>query len=97
MNTILRTVLAASALLLAGSAFAGERTVTLDVENVSCVTCAPVVKRTLSRIPGVSRVAVVEQGGSATAMVTFDDGQATPEALILATTNAGYPAKMRAD
>lgn len=95
MNTLLRTALATSALFLAGSAFAAERTVTLDVENVSCVTCAPIVKRTLSRMPGVSRVVVVERTGAAIAAVTFDDARVTADALTVATTNAGFPSRIR--
>jgi mercuric ion binding protein len=71
MNTIHRTSLMAAALMLAAPAFAGERTVTLAVENVSCVTCAPIVKRTLSRVPGVSQVVVADQAGTATATVSF--------------------------
>lgn len=95
MKMLIRAALTASALLLAGSAFAGERTVTLAVENVDCVTCAPIVKRTLSRLPGVSRVAVAEQAGAASATVSFDDGRVTPEALATAVTNAGFPAHVR--
>lgn len=95
MNTLFRTALAAAALLLAGVASAAERTVTLDVDNVSCVTCAPIVKRTLSRLPGVSRVVVAEQAGTATATVTFDDARVTADALTVATTSVGYPARVR--
>ncbi len=95
MNTFLRAALTASALLLAGSAIAVERTVTLGVDNVSCVTCAPIVKRTLSRLPGVSRVVLAEGAGAATATVSFDDGQVTPETLAAAVTNAGFPTQVR--
>ena len=95
MNTLFRTALTASALLLASSAFSAERTATLDVDNVSCATCAPIVKRTLSRLPGVSRVVVTEQAGAAIATVTFDDARVTADALTVATTNAGYPARVR--
>jgi copper chaperone CopZ len=80
MPAPLRTVLAASALLSAGAAVAAERTVTLDIENVGCAICAPIVKRTLSRMPGVSRVVIAERAGSATAIVTFDDARVTPNA-----------------
>ncbi|WP_445504684.1 cation transporter [Microvirga sp. G4-2] len=91
MKTLFRTALTASALMLTGAAIGAPRTVTLEVENVSCVTCAPIVKRVLSRVLGVSQVTVVEQGGTATAIVIFDDEKVTPEALTQATTNAGYP------
>jgi mercuric ion binding protein len=91
MKTLIRTAVTVAALTLAGGAYAAPRTATLAVENVSCVTCAPIVKRTISRISGVSHVAVVERDGRATATVTFDDEKVTAEALAQATTNAGYP------
>lgn len=95
MKILLRTVVAASVLMSAGGAFAASRTATLEVENVSCVTCAPIVKRTLGRLTGVSQVVVVERGGVATATVTFDDDKITAEALSQATTNAGYPSSVK--
>ena len=95
MNPLLRTALLAAFLAATGSALAAERTVTLDVENVSCVTCAPIVKRTLSRVPGVIRVVVTERAGAAVASVTFDDQRVTPDALAVATTNAGFPSHVR--
>lgn len=91
MKTLIRTAVTVAALTLAGGAYAAPRTATLAVENMSCVSCAPIVKRTLSRISGVSEVAVVEQDGRATATVTFDDEKVTVEALAQATTNSGYP------
>ncbi|MGX9984716.1 cation transporter [Methylobacterium fujisawaense] len=95
MRTLLRATLAASVLMSAGGAFAAPRTATLEVQNVSCVTCAPIVKRTLARLDGVTQVAVIEHGGVATATVTFDDDKITAEALSQATTNAGYPSSVK--
>lgn len=95
MKTLFRIALTASALMLAGGAMAAPRTVTLEVENVSCVSCAPIVKKALSRVPGVSQVTVIEADGMATATVTFDDEKVTPEALTQATTNAGFPSTVK--
>lgn len=95
MKTLFRIALTASALMLAGGAMAAPRTVTLEVENVSCVSCAPIVKKALSRVPGVSQVTVVEADGMATATVTFDDEKVTPEVLTQATTNAGFPSTVK--
>lgn len=95
MNQSFRAALMASVFLLTGPAWAAERIVTLAVENVSCVTCAPIVKRTLSRLPGVNRVDVSERAGATTATVSFDDGLVTPEALTVAVTNAGFPARVQ--
>ncbi|MBJ6128243.1 cation transporter [Microvirga splendida] len=95
MKTLFRIALTASALMLAVGAIAAPQTVTLEVENVSCVSCAPIVKKALSRVPGVSQVTVIEADGMATATVTFDDEKVTPEALTQATTNAGFPSTVK--
>lgn len=72
---------------------AGQRVATLNVVNVSCATCAPVVKQALSSLSGVSDVLVKEGfGASATVRVVYDPRKVTPAALAAATTEAGYPA-----
>jgi mercuric ion binding protein len=95
MQTLLSATFAASVMMSAGAAFAAPRTAILDVQNVSCVTCAPIVKKTLSRLTGVTEVAVIEHGGAATATVAFDDDKITAEALSQATTGAGYPSSVK--
>jgi mercuric ion binding protein len=76
----------------AGTAFAAEQTVTLAVANMTCASCPYIVKQLLTAIPGVTNVAVSFEKKSAT--VSFDDTQTTADALIGATTKAGYPAKL---
>lgn len=99
MTLSIRAALAfAAALFAADAAQAAERTVRLDVSNVSCVTCVPIVRRTISRLPGVEAVAVtVTPGGKgqAVATVTYDDARVTPAAIALASTEAGYPARVQ--
>lgn len=88
--------------LLAGAAGSGnaqpsaaQRVATLSVVNVGCATCAPIVTRALSSIPGVADVSVKEGfGASAAVRVVYDPRKVTPAALAAATTNAGYPAKV---
>jgi mercuric ion binding protein len=77
--------------LLASSVagFAGERTVTLTVENMVCPVCSYTVKRTLERVSGVSKVIVSLQ--DKTAIVIYDDTKADVGALTRATANAGFP------
>lgn len=77
--------------LVAGPVSAAEKTVTLRVDNMTCATCPPVVKKSLGRIDGVSRVEVSLEAN--TAIVTFDDAKTDVAALIDATTNAGYPSR----
>ncbi|MGH8628200.1 MAG: mercury resistance system periplasmic binding protein MerP [Gammaproteobacteria bacterium] len=75
--------------LVASLVSAAEKTVTLSVNNMTCATCPPVVKKSLGQIDGVSRVEVSLE--AKTAIVTYDDAKTDVAALIGATTNAGYP------
>jgi mercuric ion binding protein len=79
------------------TASAAERTVVLNVDNATCELCAPIVKRTLSRVEGVKAVEVVQANANseAIATVTFDDARADVPKLIAAATNAGYPAHLK--
>jgi mercuric ion binding protein len=97
---MIRLTLAVVALVVVASPLAGraaERTVALDVDNATCALCAPIVKKTLSRVEGVRAVEVVEAGvnSGAVATVTFDDARADVAQLIAAATNAGYPAHLK--
>jgi len=90
------STLAVVFLLATGFAQAAEQTVTLNVANATCALCGPIVKGTLERVAGVSAVTVAEadEFSGAVATVRFDDSLTTVEALIAATTNAGYPAEL---
>ncbi|MGH8467495.1 MAG: cation transporter [Gammaproteobacteria bacterium] len=81
-----------TALAAADPTLAAERTVNLNVDNMSCPACAPIVKTSLMRIEGVVRSEVSTETNTAT--VTFDDAKTGVAALIKATTDAGYPARV---
>jgi periplasmic mercuric ion binding protein len=83
---------ALAAILSVCSALAGEKTVTLNVDNMYCASCAPVVKKSLARVEGVTKVEVSRETNTAT--VTFDDAKTSVVTLIEATTNAGYPSRL---
>lgn len=74
-----------------GAAFAGERTVTLAVENMTCASCPYIVKKSIAAVPGVSKVEVSYE--TKTAVVTFDDTKTGLDAVTAASANAGYPAR----
>ncbi|NKE48493.1 hypothetical protein HB662_27230 [Roseomonas frigidaquae] len=94
MKPIARLSAALGLVLATGTtALAAEQTATLEVQNVSCITCAPMVRRTLARVPGVSRVALSEGNGTVTATVTFDAARTDIAALVRATTGAGFPSR----
>lgn len=94
MKRLATLVALTAALLGSGTAYAAEQTVKLAVANMSCATCAPIVRKSLSVMPGVSKVAVSLEEKSA--VVTFDDQKTNVQALIDAVTKAGYPTKLAA-
>ena len=94
MKRLVPFAVLALGLLGPGAASAAEQTVQLEVANMSCAACAPIVRKTLSAIPGVTKVAVSAE--KASAVVTFDDQKTSLGALITAVTNAGYPTKLAA-
>lgn len=91
MLKLIRNAALLSAILVPGVAPATERTVTLAVENMTCATCPPIVRKSLARVPGVGQVDVSAKNNTAT--VRFDDEKTTVVALIDATTKAGYPSR----
>ena len=82
----------ATLLTTVAPAFAGERTVTLTVENMTCITCPYIVKQTLASVTGVVKVDVSFEDRTAT--VTFDDAQTDVPALTAATAESGYPSQL---
>ena len=81
--------LAVAALLTTYPVAAGEKTVTLAVENMSCATCPYIVKQSLARVPGVIQAEVSFE--NKTAAVTFDDTQTDLAVITAATAEAGFP------
>jgi mercuric ion binding protein len=56
---------------------------------MACALCPRTVEASLQAVPGVSTVVVSFE--DRTAIVTFDDSKVEVDALVKATTNAGYP------
>ena len=93
MTKFLTAALFGLSLLASSAALAGEKTITLVVQNMYCSACPITVKSSLEAVPGVARVVV--SYADKTAVVTFDDANTTVPALITATTNAGYPSALK--
>ena len=92
MTRSLIAILAAAGAALAVPSSAAERTVTLAVDNMTCELCPPIVKKSLARVPGVTKAEFSAE--THRAVVTFDDDRANVAALVNATTNAGYPSRL---
>ncbi len=90
MKIIQRTSIAfAVAVALTGSAWAAPKTVALNVPGMTCPTCPITVKKALNKVPGVSKIDI--DLSKKQAIITFDDSKTSTQALVAATTNAGYP------
>lgn len=71
-------------------ALAAMRTVTLAVPGMTCAACPITVKKALAKVPGVTKTEVSYEKKQA--QVTFDDAKAGIDALLKASSDAGYPA-----
>ena len=92
MNKPLSAAAIAAAILINGHALAAQRSVTLAVDGMTCVSCPCIVKQTLAGVPGVSDVTVSFR--KKTAVVTFDDSKTNTAALTAATANVGFPSRV---
>jgi len=89
----LKAMLAAvvGVLLLSAPAWALPKTVTLNVSGMTCEACPITVKKALQKVPGVAKIDVLYEKKQV--VVTFDDSKTDTDALVRATTNAGYPSQ----
>ena len=67
----------------------------LDVENMTCPACSITIEKALDKVPGVSKARV--DAKAATVTVNFDAGRTNVPAIARAITDAGFPAKARAN
>lgn len=92
MSTINNALAMVACLSWVGMAQGVERTVTLSVEGMTCVSCPYVVEQSLKRVDGVVEARASME--TDTAEVTFDDDRVGVEALTSATANAGFPSSV---
>jgi periplasmic mercuric ion binding protein len=89
MRKLLAVLLIVPAVALAAT----PQTTVLDVQNMTCSMCPITVQKALERVPGVLDAKV--DYDHKTAVVKYDPDKANPSALVKATTNAGFPSKLR--
>jgi mercuric ion binding protein len=90
---MLRVLFLALLLLPASAAVAAERIVTLSVQNMTCALCPITVRAAIEDVAGVKNVEV--EFDSKTAVVVFDDAEATVQEITEASRLAGYPATLK--
>jgi mercuric ion binding protein len=92
MKRILTAVSLMMPLVGVSAALAGERTVTLAVDKMTCAACPITVEKAIKGVTGVKSVKVSYEKKAAE--VVFDDAKTTVDAIAAASTNAGYPARL---
>jgi periplasmic mercuric ion binding protein len=90
---MMRKLLALLLIVPAAALAATPQTTVLDVQNMTCSMCPITVQKALERVPGVLDAKV--DYDHKTAVVKYDPDKANPSALVKATTNAGFPSKLR--
>jgi periplasmic mercuric ion binding protein len=90
MTSMLRFLALLPLLLSASVAAAADRTVTLAVENMTCALCPITVRTAIEGVTGVKDVQVDFE--TRTAVVVFDDADATVQDIAEASRQADYPA-----
>ena len=73
---------------------AEPRTLQLEVKGMNCASCPLTVRLALRKTAGVIDAKVTLE--PPLAIVTFEAAKTTPELLMRATTNAGYPSSLKA-
>lgn len=86
------SVLALIGFIAAAPVFAAEQTVTFSVPGMTCASCPFIVESAMSSIDGV--VTVTADADTRTALVVFDDANASADDIAFASTAAGYEAKL---
>jgi len=72
------------------------KTVTLDVDKMTCNMCPITVKKALKKIDGVTEVEAKYEGeGNGWAKVTYDPSKVSIDDLTFATQEAGYPSRLK--
>lgn len=77
------------------AAAAAPKKVILDVQNMTCAACSITIGKALDKVSGVQSKHVDAE--AATVTVVFDPGRTSAAAVSRAITDAGFPAKARAD
>jgi len=96
-NVFLTLSLSILLLTQVATALAGEmKTVTLEVDKMTCNMCPITVKKALKKIEGVTEVVAKYEGeGNGWAKVTYDASKTNIDDLTFATEEAGYPSRVK--
>jgi len=86
------SILAIVSMLSIPSAWAAEKSVTINVPGMTCPTCPVTLKKSLLKEQGVSGVTVRYEKKQL--VVSYDDAKTTPTAITKATAAVGFPSEI---
>jgi len=97
LSTLSISIIVMSLIITAPALLAGElKSITLDVDKMTCSMCPITVKKALRKIDGVTDVIAKYEGdGYGWAKVTYDASKVNIADLTLATEQAGYPSRLQ--
>ena len=75
------------------SAFAAQKTVTLDIPGMDCEICPITVRTALKKLPGV--ISATATPATKEEVVVYDDTKTDIKHIMNATAQAGYPASVK--
>nr|WP_198244739.1 heavy metal-associated domain-containing protein [methane-oxidizing endosymbiont of Gigantopelta aegis] len=97
-NTLLISTLLISSALFTNAISATSqvtqqlKSVTLDVQNMTCAMCKITIRKALEKVAGVKNATV--DFNKKTVTIQFEPKRTSVQELIKATTNVGYPASV---
>ncbi len=91
-NIFCASLVAFSIVIFSSTTSAAPDEVVLSVKQMSCAACPIVVRGTLYDLGGVSEVKVSIETNSV--KITYDADKVDVRDLVLAVTNAGFPAEI---
>ena len=88
-----KIIIATFLIIMSQVVWANPQTITLDLPTMDCAMCPVTVKMALNKVNGVIKAEVSLESKSA--VVTFDDAKTDAQALVYATTNAGFKSTVK--
>lgn len=95
LKSIRKAGFALAALGAIATVSAADQSVTLSYPGMTCSSCPITIKKALMKVDGVKQVKT--DLDKKEAVVMFDDAKTNPVKMSAASTDAGYPATVKAE
>lgn len=95
LQSIRNAAFALAALNVTATAFGADQSVTLSYPAMTCSSCPITIKKALMKVDGVKQVKT--DFDKKEAVVIFDDAKTNPVNMSVASSDAGYPATVKAE